>query len=718
VGLVAAQRDEVDGPRPQPAQAEAKLAPVQAPVTPRPDDADPLVYAGVVLDHEGKPLAGARLFVRSPTADQDEFLPGTTSRPDGHFRFEVARAAFDKSRQDNPWMYAAVVATADGFGPVWMSAATPPLPGTQPADRLTLRLAKDDIPIEGRILTAEGQSVAAAKVQPIILQYRQNRDLVHIPWDSNDPGPGTMGINLAVTNVFPAVAADADGRFTLKGIGRDRMIQVVVSGPNIASQVLEIETRPGPMRTLPGVGIVRNGKLPTKIRYGARFEHIAAPSRPVVGVVRQRGSGQPIPGALINFGTTTDAHGRFIGTTTDAHGRFRLEGMPNEVECILYVNPPAGQPYFPREVTIAAQGAGLEPVTTDVAMTKGVLLRGRLTDKQTGRPIRGFPRYVPLKGNPHIDELPTPPYSNRREMEGPSDSNGRFAFAVPPGPGVVVVRAGTGDNVWYPPVRRVSDADRARGLAYPGDDALLDTVPRPTPLLSFNAYRVVDIPEEGVEAFDCDFTIDAGATRGGPIVDPDDKPLERVEVYGLRDLLFDSWGLVMDREFAARNLEPGIPRRVFFFHSGRNLSGHCDVRVDALGPIRAQLGACGTITGRLVDSRGAPVAAVHLRLVFEDAEGIPHVSFPEGHRVSAEAEMKRGQLVSGFIGPGGGGWRWTSDSDGRFRIEDVIPGTRFHLIAVPTRVEAVEKTTAQTAVLPGQVLDLGDIRIDGDTIRR
>jgi RNA polymerase sigma factor (sigma-70 family) len=607
LGLVAARHGGAGGPGPKP-------VPVAGPATPPDSGVDPLVYAGVVLDDEGRPLAGAKLSVSYPTADQDAFLRGSPSGPDGRFRFEVTRAAFDRSRQDNPWMYAAVMATADGFGPVWANAATPPLAGSQPADRMTLRLARDDVAIQGRILSTEGRPVAGAKVQPILLHYRQDRELVHIPWDREGAASGTTG-SMSVKNLFPGVASDADGRFVLKGIGRERMVEVVVSGPDIATRSLEIETRPGPMRTLDGEGLIDKGKVPAKrIRFGSRFEYVAAPGRTVVGVVRERGSGRPVPGVRMDF-----------REATDAQGRFRLGGLPYEDLYTFQVYPPAGRPYFSRVVTIEAKGTGLEPVTADVELTRGVLLRGRLTDKASGRPIRGFARYIPLKGNRHIDMLPTRPLSNRREAEGVTDLDGRFAFAVLPGSGVVVVQAGTGDNIWYPPVRRVSDADRARGLAYPAEQTLLDTVPRPTDLGRFNAYRVIDLPEEGVEAFDCDFAIDPGAMRGGPILDPDGRPLEGVTVYGLRDPAFDSWGQLASREFAVRNLVPGVPRRVFLFHEGRKLGGHHDVRADGPAPIEARLGPSGAVTGRLVDSKGTPMTEVHFRLVFEDAEGIPRI---------------------------------------------------------------------------------------------
>jgi hypothetical protein len=85
--------------------------------------------------------------------------------------------------------------------------------------------------------------------------------------------------------------------------------------------------------------------------------------------------------------------------------------------------------------------------------------------------------------------------------------------------------------------------------------------------------------------------------------------------------------------------------------------------------------------------------------------------------------MKRDELVDGLSDEKGFSLEQTPDADGRFRIENVIPGTTFHLIALPTRAKPKlarksrvitgEKTIAETAILPGQTLDLGDVLLDG-----
>jgi RNA polymerase sigma factor (sigma-70 family) len=709
IGLIAAVAAEADAPPTNRPTAEAKPAPIPQSVIAPADDAGPLGYAGVVFDNMGEPLAGATIYVCYPTADQWACVRGATTGIDGRFRFEVARAAFDKSRQDNPWMHASVCATADGYGPVWVSAATPPMAGTQRADRLILRLAKDDVPIEGRIVDSAGRPVSGVRIQAVNLNYHLNRDFVPIPWDSDEPGPGTMSDSPGLKQLIAAVTTDSGGRFTLRGMGRDRSVRIAISGPNIATESLLVETRTGPKRLIDGDGPIVNGKSPRRrYFYGAKFEHVAAATRPIVGVVRERQSGRPIAGANISS-----------LASTDARGQFRLEGCPVDDSYKFRVWVNGAQPYFPADVTVTANGTSLEPVKADFELTRGVLVRGRVTDGVTGQPIRAVLEYIPLKGNRHLDMLR---FSNRLRTGGGADQNGRFGFAVPPGPGLIVVLAGTPGNVSYPPVRAVAVADRATGIARHGDDLLTDTAARPIDLVNYNAYRVIDIAEQGVDALDCDFIIDPGTTRGGPIVDPDGKPLDQVMVYGLVDPVFDAWGQVVNRAFAARALEPDHPRRVFFYHAERNLGGHRDVRSDATEPITARLRPCGTIAGRLIDRAGAPVAGARVRLVFEDGQGIPRITFPTGGRILTPAELKRAEFANRFGAPPGHTQTETTDAQGRFRIENVIPSTKFHLITMtprsdgkrggnPPKAEA-EYTIASTTILPGYVLNLGDVPLD------
>ncbi len=46
----------------------------------------------------------------------------------------------------------------------------------------------------------------------------------------------------------------------------------------------------------------------------------------------------------------------------------------------------------------------MEPIAFDVALKRGVFVRGRVIDKVTGRPIRGYADYFAFADNPNLGE--------------------------------------------------------------------------------------------------------------------------------------------------------------------------------------------------------------------------------------------------------------------------------------------------------------------------
>src|SRR5262249_3080654 len=98
-----------------PAQDEAS-AKTQAKAKPQgaKEDKDTLVYGGRVLDPDGKPVAGAKLYLLYHTPKELPAPVRATSDKDGCFRFTVAKADFDASGSAQPWQAAMVVAMADG----------------------------------------------------------------------------------------------------------------------------------------------------------------------------------------------------------------------------------------------------------------------------------------------------------------------------------------------------------------------------------------------------------------------------------------------------------------------------------------------------------------------------------------------------------------------------------------------------------------------------
>src|SRR5262249_29707754 len=152
---------------------------------------------------------------------------------------------------------------------------------------LTLRLVQD-VPIRGRILDPDGRPVAGARLTVEYLGGPRGDDLGDYLKERR------KGFGLRYAKVWngplpgsPAVlTTGADGRFTLTGAGRERIVFFRIEGPGIASSSLDVMTR---------VAETVTGPDGQKV-YGSSFEYVGLASRPIRGVVRDKETGQPLAG--------------------------------------------------------------------------------------------------------------------------------------------------------------------------------------------------------------------------------------------------------------------------------------------------------------------------------------------------------------------------------------------------------------------------------------
>src|SRR5262249_18351250 len=122
-----------------PQAATAKAAPDEAPKAPPAApraEAAAVTVSGQVLDSDGKPFAGAKLFVVTRSAKKEDLAVKATTGEDGGFRVSVAQTDLDRE--------AKLVAAATGHGPDWIELGKGDKVGT-----VTLRLVKDDVPVAG-----------------------------------------------------------------------------------------------------------------------------------------------------------------------------------------------------------------------------------------------------------------------------------------------------------------------------------------------------------------------------------------------------------------------------------------------------------------------------------------------------------------------------------------------------------------------------------------
>ncbi len=132
--------------------------------------------------------------------------------------------------------------------------------------------------------------------------------------------------------IVPTVTTDRDGRFTMRGIGRERIVRLMISGAGIETRLIRARTRDGEKVVVPNQWRDRADMPPDEF-YANNFTHVAAPSNAVVGRVTDRVSGKPLAGVTIMsqklHGNPVHGWGQdYVRATTDADGRYRLEGMP------------------------------------------------------------------------------------------------------------------------------------------------------------------------------------------------------------------------------------------------------------------------------------------------------------------------------------------------------------------------------------------------------
>src|SRR5262249_16880341 len=149
----------------------------------------------------------------------------------------------------------------------------------------------------GRILNEERKPVVGAKVlvrevtrDPAARDYRSRSSKT-----CRGPLPGHL----------PQVTTAADGRFRLTGVGRDRLVTLVLAGPGISYKDLGVATRPSP--AIP----------PSSEIHGPTFVYVAAPPRSVRGVVRDKATGKPVAGVKVSVEITGPT------TWTDEAGRYQ-----------------------------------------------------------------------------------------------------------------------------------------------------------------------------------------------------------------------------------------------------------------------------------------------------------------------------------------------------------------------------------------------------------
>ncbi len=631
--------------------------------TPPQKKSDSVTVGGRVLDADGKPVAGSSVQVGLVEENEGPIF-STRAGKDGRFSLTIARSRLIDPQTKFPFRKVRILASAKGQGLDWLD-----LPLGDAGKESTLRLVKDDVPIEGRILSLEGKPLAGIKVSVKAIQTFPRGDL------DRALDAQRRGIPIADTTEVhflwyrhhvpvPSLTATtgADGRFRIDGIGRERLVTLHVEGPGIHYSEMQTMTRRAEASRGPG-NITTRDNIQKSMIYGATFDYLVKPARLIRGTVREKGSGKPLAGIWIHATSFTGYS--TAKATTDEQGRYELPGCPKGSEYEVWANPMHGAPYFGARVGFK-DTPGLGPLTADLELVRGILCEGKVLDGETSQAVPGLIGYHPLRPNPNVPPeddgvgLRVVPFS-----EAAVQANGTFRCVVLPGCGCLAFRAVERNRYQEACVDpKTIEAGGDKRYLYKHTGAFLVQ----------EDYQTIRLIKPTKDTKKVSETLRLAATQpvSGTVLDTDGKPLSGVRVRGLER---QEWKTLASEKYTVRCVNPQRPRRLCFIHDARRLAGSIEVKGTETKPLAVRLQPWAVVRGRLLDAEERPLRDATVR--------------------GSEYMVEDGR----------------TDDQGGFRLEGVIPGLRYDFYYVKHKPSQSGMVRRGFIAKPGEVHDLGDVRV-------
>ena len=408
----------------------------------------------------------------------------------------------------------------------------------------------------------------------------------------------------------------------------------------------------------------RGGATGRDVYYGARFDFAAAPTKPIVGIVRDQDSGKPLAGVLVSGHesphrvTNTDD----IETTSDSQGRFRLVGLPRTMIRRIFAFPAQGQPYLAAAADVP-DSPGLEPITVDLPLKRGILIEGRVLDQTTSEPPEAWVFYHAHRDNPNLSQAAG--FQKVRIPKGfRTDPDGRFRVVGLPGRGLLaVVPIAQGNQARYPIDARLAEAISR--------DTILPFVPGIS-IRNISTLKEIDLPSD-VPTIRRDLFLQPGLIVKGRIIDPQGQPLAGARIFQVSPPWNGSWARPIG-EFSIEGLRSGEERQLVFLHDQKKLAAMVTVRGGDPNEVMVRLQPWAAVNGRVIDEDGHPQARMVLMSSFKS------------------------------LSPR------ETDLDGRFRYEQIIPGRTTEITVSKDRLSRPEIIARDLVLNPGETRDLGDVR--------
>jgi RNA polymerase sigma factor (sigma-70 family) len=660
-------------PAPEPPPAAASKAALPAATARGGDkgkDAGGLVpVTGRVVGPGGRPVPGARVLVLDLPADIGRFQSEEDvhmevkdrARGDAAGRFHV-RVPRPATKRELP---AVIAARADGYGLGLYPVSSVPGKG-----EVVIRLPRERV-LRVRLMDLQGAPARDVAVRLLgVVEKRGESPVAAASPRGHVPG------------WFPPLRSDAQGRFTVRGVGPEQGVMLLVNDARYAPASLPL-------------GEVFAKLEPGHTARGGDKEvvQILDPPRTLRGRVVYADTGEPAAGAVLTANGTRARAG--------ADGRFRLSPRwaPSQDRVYVAAEPPPGpggspSPYLGWEAFLPApKGPGVKVAEHTFPLPRGVVVSGKVVEAGSGKPVAGAGvcYFAPSKpaaqpdffaGHPAAG-LVHPVYTKR---------DGSFALAALPGSGMLLVKAARPD---YVPVE-TSLRELTGGTA--GGQRVYAHAVQPLDVKAGAARQAVTL------------TLRRGVTVKGRLVGPDGEPVAGAQLLSRLNTSTLTMGFVEARalpvpeagfELGGCDLKKSYP--AVFFHEKRGLGAVVVLpgKQDA-GPLTVRLEPCGKATVRFVNAAGEPVEG-HWPEVEVVLTGGPSWADPK----AAMKGLRAADTVN-LANLYRGSYQLTdfrTDDKGRITLPNLVPGATYRITSTGPGGPRVREFTVRA----GETRDLGDI---------
>jgi RNA polymerase sigma factor (sigma-70 family) len=676
-------------PSAQPAEPPAAKADEKPKaVAPKTEATKTVEIQGRVLDPDGKPKAGAKLVLFGWDEKTTEL---GVAAADGRFTVAVPKEARDR-------YFRYLAAQAEDSGLDFLSLDDAVL--TKPVE---LHLVKDQV-IRGRILNTEGQPVRGARVavRGIDLYTDNSLDSFLVRWKKRQPNSqfpnGVNGFE-SESNALCATRTDAEGHFTLRGAGAERLVTLRLSGAGIADAELWVVNRDGfdakPYNDATRRNIPKDQKQQFRfgnawLLHGPEVAFIAEPEKILRGLVTEESTGKPRPGVSVWLTHYDDVLLRLtLKTKTDAKGHYEIRGAKKAPSYTLEVFSDAKAGFIGRSVKVADTDRYL-PVYANIKVTKGVIVTGKVLDKSTGKPVPGYVHCVPLAGNPFAEAHALFAASAWARTYG-TEEDGTFRVVTIPGPGLLL----GGPDAWSMPggeLEAMKYKKAHQDPKYPQyfneRGECLGVFGNNQPL-QWAFCKVLEL-KPGDAVVKQDILLELASALTVKIQDEAGYPLTGVWAMGLSSRNSAS-PVHLERDVcSAYDVQENKPRVVIFYDPSRKLAGTLTLKGAEKSPVVAKLQKTGALKGRLLDADGKPMVGIEVE-----------VNYNQRTACTIHDIIYRDK-------------RTVTGADGAFALDELIPDVKFEMTfrRGQRRFERAKKSTEATMQLkPGECRDLGAIKL-------